>query len=261
MFSASPKEVEPGSLLNNPAVPHVSYSLKVAGRTYAVDFFPPGVECTAKLVVQCLGSGTATQLLIARYVAQTVPKLANYGTIPATTTPSATPVTPATTPAPAIARAAPAASPATDANRPAATARVSPAQPTAPPSPPTSDTILIETGSGAVRVKNFYLQAKERDEAGSVILENKPNYVISFNPQAQCSQNSRRQGCFSIALAATAAKADETEAQVFLLQLLDVSPSAFCKLPVAVTWPGDKGSGPGASTPPSVCPNGQSLFQ
>jgi hypothetical protein len=268
IFSLPPNAVESGQVLNNPAVAHVAYIFKSAGRSYAIDFFPPGFQCTGKIVVQCLGDGTARQLLIAKYVSQALPKLASaYTTISgngaavASSAPSANSSPPASS-APSGHSAVPAVKAAADAKSAKAPTKVV----NPPPSPmvanPTSsDTILIETDSGSVRVKNFYREAKGKDEMDRVILETKPNYVISFDPKALCSQTGQRHGCFAIDLAEAAVKADETEAQLFLLQLLDVSPSAFCELPIAVTSAGDKITGARVSTPPGVCPNGRSHFQ
>lgn len=77
VFSAPPNEVEPGRILNNSSAMHISYSLKVGGKSYAIDFIPLGVTtCQFNLMVQCPQAGVTEQIVIAQYVAQALPKLA-----------------------------------------------------------------------------------------------------------------------------------------------------------------------------------------
>ncbi len=76
VFSAAPNEVDPGRILNNSAAMHVSYSLKVGGKNYAIDFIPLGVtNCQFNLMVQCPQEGITEQIVMAQYVNQALPKL------------------------------------------------------------------------------------------------------------------------------------------------------------------------------------------
>jgi hypothetical protein len=77
IFSAAPSDIEPGRVLNNSGAAHISYSLKVAGKNYAIDFIPLATtSCTFNLMVQCSPEGISEQLILAQYVSQTLPKLA-----------------------------------------------------------------------------------------------------------------------------------------------------------------------------------------
>jgi hypothetical protein len=91
VFSAAPAEITPGRILNNPAAMHVSYSMKLANKNYAIDFIPLGTEgCQFNLMVQCPPEGITKQQVLAQYVSQTLPRLAN-GTLAAKIAPPATP--------------------------------------------------------------------------------------------------------------------------------------------------------------------------
>jgi hypothetical protein len=236
VFSTPPSGVEPGKILNNPGAAHVSYSFKAAGKNYAVDFFPPGIQCAANLMVQCPPDGIAKQLFISQYVAQALPKLVSgaYASVPA-----ADPTPESTHPIP----------------------RANASQPTVPGTPGISqtDTILIETDSGPVRVKNFYRAAIGKDQFDNVILTKTPSYVITFGAEMMCNDESKRKGCFGIDLTEKAVKADEPNSQQRLMLILGVSKPDFCKLPIAVSIPDDKVTG-SPSTRPGVCPNGQFHF-
>ena len=95
VFSAAPSEIEPGKVLNNPGAQHVAYNLKAGGKNYVLDFIPSSWQsCNFNMMVQCQPDGTAEQLILASYVAQTLPKLAS-GQVAASVAPA--------TPAPAAA--------------------------------------------------------------------------------------------------------------------------------------------------------------
>lgn len=98
VFSAAPGEITPGRILNNPAGMHVSYSMRVANKNYAIDFIPLGTEgCQFNLMVQCPQEGITKQQVMAQYVSQTLPKLAN-GTLAAKVAPVVPVTPPPTTP-------------------------------------------------------------------------------------------------------------------------------------------------------------------
>lgn len=73
--SATPASIQPGRILDNSAVAHISYSFKLENQNFAVNFFPPGVPCSVNLMVQCPPEGIAKQLILAQYVSQVLPKL------------------------------------------------------------------------------------------------------------------------------------------------------------------------------------------
>ncbi len=78
VFSAAPAEITPGRILNNPAGMHVSCSMRIANKNYAIDFIPLGTEgCQFNLMVQCPQEGITKQQVLAQYVSQTLPKLAS----------------------------------------------------------------------------------------------------------------------------------------------------------------------------------------
>ena len=88
VFAAAPADVTPGRILNNSAAMHVSYSLKVANKNYAIDFIPLGTQgCQFNLMVQCPPEGITKQVVLAQYVSQTLPKLAR-GALTASIAPS-----------------------------------------------------------------------------------------------------------------------------------------------------------------------------
>lgn len=236
LFSASPGEIEPGRILNNSAAGHISYSMKVGGKNYAFDFVPPGLEreCTFNLMVQCPADGSAKQLLLAQYVSQTLPKLSS-GAFKLETVQQA-PVSPVPSAAQPPAAA--------ETNSHAANAGE-------------ADTILIDTDSGQVRVKNFHKRSLGQDEFGDEILEKTPSHVIDYGAESFCSEDSKRQGCFSIDLSQKSDHADELHAQHSLMEMLGVSLQDFCKLPVAVSSLEDAVTGSKVATPPGLCPNGQ----
>lgn len=77
-LNVPPQQTEPGRILNNAAFAHVTYSLKTGGKNYTFDFVPSTWQtCKFDLMVQCPQSGFAEQLILAQYVAQTLPKLAS----------------------------------------------------------------------------------------------------------------------------------------------------------------------------------------
>jgi tetratricopeptide (TPR) repeat protein len=54
------------------------FGLRIAGKVYRFDFFPPGITCnTQSPVVQCPDAGRHQQIVVDNYVAQTIPKLAS----------------------------------------------------------------------------------------------------------------------------------------------------------------------------------------
>jgi hypothetical protein len=76
VFDGAPTDITPGHVLNNPAAMHVSYSLKVGGKNYAIDFIPMnGATCQFNMMVQCERDGIIEQQVLAQYVALTLPKL------------------------------------------------------------------------------------------------------------------------------------------------------------------------------------------
>lgn len=99
VFSAAPADVTPGRIFNNSAGAHISYSMRVTNKNYAIDFIPLGTVCQFNLMVQCPPDGIAKQLIMAQYVSETLPKL-SHGALTATLAPSTpnngTPTTPTT---------------------------------------------------------------------------------------------------------------------------------------------------------------------
>jgi hypothetical protein len=88
VFSAAPADITPGRILNNAAAMHISYSLKVANKNYAIDFIPLGTQgCQFNLMVQCPPEGVTKQVVLAQYVSQVLPKLAR-GALTASVAPS-----------------------------------------------------------------------------------------------------------------------------------------------------------------------------
>jgi hypothetical protein len=77
VFAAPPNEITPGNVLDNSPGAHISYGLRVGGKNYKFDFIPPGIVCDFSIVVHCPPEGVATQLVMAQYVSQTLPKLAS----------------------------------------------------------------------------------------------------------------------------------------------------------------------------------------
>lgn len=71
VFSATPGEIDPGRIARNPAGPHISYSLKVAGKNYSLVLLPLEAPCTINLTtVQCPQEGMNEQIVLAQYVSQ-----------------------------------------------------------------------------------------------------------------------------------------------------------------------------------------------
>jgi hypothetical protein len=103
IFAAAPGEITPGSILNHPGGMHIAYSMRVAGKSYSLDFIPLGTTtCRFNLMVQCPQEGMTEQLVLAQYVSRTLPKLAS-GALTATLPPSlpGTPTNPAPSTSPA----------------------------------------------------------------------------------------------------------------------------------------------------------------
>jgi hypothetical protein len=102
VFSAAPADITPGRILNNSAAMHISYSMKVANKNYAIDFIPLGTQgCQFNLMVQCPQEGITKQVVMAQYVSQVLPKLAS-GALAVKVAPVASPATPPP-PAPIVA--------------------------------------------------------------------------------------------------------------------------------------------------------------
>ncbi len=77
VFAAAPSDITPGRILNNSGAMHISYSLKVGNKNYAIDFIPLGTQgCQFNLMVQCPPEGVTKQIVVAQYVSQAVVKLA-----------------------------------------------------------------------------------------------------------------------------------------------------------------------------------------
>jgi hypothetical protein len=77
-FNVPPQQTEPGRILNNAAFGHATYGFKIGGKNYTFDFVPSTWQtCKFDLMVQCPQSGFAEQLILAQYIAQTLPKLAS----------------------------------------------------------------------------------------------------------------------------------------------------------------------------------------
>ncbi len=104
VFSAAPADITPGRILNNSAAMHISYSMKVANKNYAIDFIPLGTQgCQFNLMVQCPQEGITKQVVTAQYVSQVLPKLAS-GALAVKVAPVASPAAPPP-PAPTVAPA------------------------------------------------------------------------------------------------------------------------------------------------------------
>lgn len=258
LFASAPAGIVPGKLLNNSPQAHIAYSMKVGGKNYALDFIPFGAHCTYNLMVQCSADGMAQQLLLAQYVAQTLPKLVS-GAL------AAAPETAAPAPNPPSAGPGQGSQPLNGAQNGAATG--SPASPSdsAPhainmkPDMLQPDTILIQTDSGLIRVNNFFRKSKGKTEDGGVLLETAPTYIISFNSEMLCGDGSNpREGCFSIVLSDKGwAPPDRLRAEQFLMGLLGVSKPDFCRLPISDVFLESSVEGTHGTLPPSFCPNGE----
>jgi hypothetical protein len=73
VFSASPGEINSDTTPNG----H-EYSFQIAQIRYTFDFFPSRGTCAYnKAMVECPPEGTAQQLILARYVSQTMPRLSH----------------------------------------------------------------------------------------------------------------------------------------------------------------------------------------
>ena len=81
VFSGALTDIQPGKILDNPGAAHVSYSLKVNGKSYSIDFVPEGdwTQCRFDLMVQCPADLTAQQLVIANFVSREIARF-NQGT-------------------------------------------------------------------------------------------------------------------------------------------------------------------------------------
>lgn len=98
VFSAAPADITPGRILNNPAGMHVSYSMKIANKNYAIDFIPLGTQgCQFNIMVQCPPEGITKQQVMAQYVSRTMPRLAS-GALAAKVAPVTAPPVPPTPP-------------------------------------------------------------------------------------------------------------------------------------------------------------------
>jgi hypothetical protein len=233
-FNVPPQQTEPGRILNNAAFAHVTYGFKTGGKNYTFDFVPSTWQtCKFDLMVQCPQSGFAEQLILAQYVAQTLPKLASGGFGPG-------------------AGAAPAGS------KPDATQQLAAGDSNSHgANAGEADTILIDTDTGPVRVKNFHKRSLGQDEFGDEILEKTPAHVTTYGAEMSCFYDSKRKGCFSIELLEKSDHSDELRSQHSLMDMLGVSLQDFCKLPVAVVSVESSVEGTKVSTPPAICPNGQ----
>ena len=77
IFNLPPNQIEPGGILNNPSGAQVAYRLKASGKKYNIDFVPSTWStCSFNQMVQCPQQGYAEQLILAEYVALTLPRLA-----------------------------------------------------------------------------------------------------------------------------------------------------------------------------------------
>ncbi len=235
VFSAPPSGIEPGKILNNPAASHITYSLKADGKSYALDFFPPGIRCTVNLMVQCTGDGMEKQLLISQYVAQALPKLAS-GAYASITRDSAE-------------ATGPHAADRSNVNQ-AASAASTNSEP--------ADTILFGTDTGTIRVKDFDKHAKQIYETGGSLLDKTPKYEINSYPGPMCKAN-QPWGCFMIDLDKTAVRADQLSAEQSLIKLLGVSLVDYCKLPVVVETVMDSNTTSIVSNRSVVCAHGKPL--
>jgi tetratricopeptide (TPR) repeat protein len=77
LFSVAPSEIRIERTFNRSKFGSAYFRLKAAGKSYNFDFYPFGVTCQTKLLVQCPQEGFAQQSVVANYVLQTIPKLAS----------------------------------------------------------------------------------------------------------------------------------------------------------------------------------------
>ena len=77
LFAVPPSQITVEGVLAPPGLGHTSFRLKADGKHYNFEFIPLGVACQTQLFLQCPPQGMAQQLTMAKYVVQTIPKLAS----------------------------------------------------------------------------------------------------------------------------------------------------------------------------------------
>lgn len=87
IFNVPADQTAAGKFFNNAPYHHVTYSFKVGGKNFNFDFVPSNSSaCKVELFVQCADQGYVEQLLLAQYVAQTLPRLEQgFGAQPSST--------------------------------------------------------------------------------------------------------------------------------------------------------------------------------
>lgn len=117
--------------------------------------------------------------------------------------------------------------------------------PTPPANAPKDDRIALNTVAGAVRVKNFYKNAKGTwPEMDAVVLEKEIDYTIWYY---------RGDSSFEIALSEGATLSAQYAGEKALLNDLGINQADTCELSAWVTFVSDKVSGERESVPLSFC--------
>jgi hypothetical protein len=75
LFAVPSSQVTTVSAHNSPLLKNASVELKVEGKNYTFDPVPSGITCRVDVYISCPQQGIDQQLLVANYIAQTIPKM------------------------------------------------------------------------------------------------------------------------------------------------------------------------------------------
>lgn len=76
VFTASPKEITPGRIIENQFASYIVYRLKVGGKNNNLIFIPLRGACTFDVLVKCSREANDEQLFLSQYVTQALEELA-----------------------------------------------------------------------------------------------------------------------------------------------------------------------------------------
>jgi len=249
LFAVAPAQVAvlgAGTVQN-----HALFRLRVANKNYNFDFVPFGVRCQVLALVQCPEIGVQQQSIVARYVAQAIPKLASGALTPAAAPPPASQPTSSTpsAPMPTSERIPLRAGQGTSSQASNAgeqqMGQVSGGIPAS--EIPPGDTLAIGTSKGSVKVNNFYKTALGIVEGSEVVMAQTAAYEIDY---------SAVDSSFIITIKEEPVSAVRSSAETALLNILGIRQKDACSLAVAVIVPApvDAQLG-GRSYPLSFCPS------
>ena len=90
LFAVPSSQVTTVNARNSPMLKNASVELKIGGKNYTFDPFPAGITCRADVYLSCPQEGIDQQLVVANYIAQTIPKLTSGTLGPSPTQPAVT---------------------------------------------------------------------------------------------------------------------------------------------------------------------------